>query len=443
MDLLVDMVCVVDDEGRYVYISATCEQLLGYSPDELIGRNMVEFVHPDDQERTLAAAMVVMGGQPQVNFENRYIRKDGSIVEIMWSARWSEEEQVRIAVARDITELSRIARRQEAIYQISEAAQSSEGLDALYRCVHEFLDRLLPVNRLFVVLYDQERQKLIFPYFYNDIEQHQDPVPLRKGSLIEKVFREKKAIMANAGDSVCPVTQAVTGRHDYDWLGAPLASSYGTKGALVVQVTSGSFSYCEEDLDLLQFVATQVGSAIDRERQDARLHHMAHHDPLTDLPNRALFRDRLRVALKQARRSGDRVVLLYLDLSNFKMVNDSLGHAVGDEALREIARRIKSCVRESDTVCRIGGDEFTVLLSNLQIKDDVQAIVEKIRDSIAVPVELEGKQFTFAVDVGIAAYPEHGENIEKLLRYADSAMYQSKKGRSRQAGEPEKRSSII
>ena len=118
------------------------------------------------------------------------------------------------------------------------------------------------------------------------------------------------------------------------------------KGALVVQVTSGSFGYCEEDLDLLQFVATQVGSAIDRKRQDARLHYMAHHDPLTNLPNRALFRDRLRVALKQAKRSGEQLVLLYLDLSNFKLVNDSLGHAVGDDALREIARRIKSCVRE-------------------------------------------------------------------------------------------------
>ncbi len=441
MDLLVDMVCVIDAEGHYVYVSAACEEILGYTPDELIGRNMIELVHPDDQEKTMAAAMVVMGGQPHVNFKNRYIRKDGGIVDIMWSARWSEEEQARIAVGRDVTELSRIARRQEAMYQISEAVQSSDGLEALYRCVHGFLDKLLPVDRIFVALYDQGRQKLVFPYFYSETERFQEPVPLRKDSLIEKVLRKKKSVLANSGESVCPVTQVVTGRYDYDWLGSPLISNYGVKGALVVQVTSGFFSYCEEDLDLLQFVAAQVGSAIDRKRQDARLHHMAHHDSLTNLPNRALFHDRLRMALKQAKRSGERLVLLYLDLSNFKMVNDRLGHLVGDDALREIARRIKSCVRDSDTVCRIGGDEFTVLLNSLHKGDDVRAIVEKIRDSVAVPIELEGKQFRFAVDAGIAIYPEHGEDGERLLRHADSAMYRSKKSRTSQPGEQEKQTS--
>ena len=440
MDQLVDMVCVVDAEGHYVYISAACEQLLGYTRDELLGRNMIEFVHPDDRERTLAAAMVVMGGQPYVNFENRYIRKDGGIVEIMWSARWSEEDQVRIAVARDVTEPNRVARRQEAMYRISEAAQSSDGLAALYRFVYGFLDELLPMNRFFVALYDQGREKLVFPYYYSDGERFQEPVPLRQDSLIEKVLRSKKAVLANTGESACPVTEPATGRYDYDWLGAPLISGYGVQGALVVQVASGSFSYCEEDLDLLQFVATQVSSAVDRKRQDARLHHMAHHDPLTNLPNRTLFRDRLRVALRQARRNSERLVLLYMDLCNFKTVNDSLGHAVGDEVLRKMAQRLKSCLRESDTVCRIGGDEFTVLLNNMHGEEDLRTLIKKIRDSISVPIELEGKLFTFIADVGMAVYPEDGDNGDQLLRHADSDMYKSKKRRSSRSDEWETQS---
>lgn len=429
MDLLVDMVCVVDAEGRYVYLNPACERLLGYTAEELMGRNMVEFVHPDDREKTVAAAMAVMGGQPHVNFENRYIRKDGSIVEIMWSARWSEEDQVRIAVARDVTEPNRVARRQEAIYRISEASQSDEGLAGLYRSVHKFLDRLLPVNRFFVALYDSKRERLVFSHFYDDGERFQEPVPLRDGTMLEKVLRYKKSILANTGESSCPVTEPPTGREGYDWLGAPLVSNYGVKGALVVQVTSGPFSYCAEDLDLLQFVARQVGSAIDRKRQEARLHHMAHHDPLTNLPNRTLFLDRMRMALKQAKRSGESVTLLYLDLCNFKSVNDCLGHAEGDEVLRVIARRIRSSVRDSDTVCRIGGDEFTVLLNNMHGDDDVHTLVEKISESIAVPIELQGKLFRFMVDMGTAVYPDNGESADQLLRHADSDMYKSKRKR--------------
>jgi len=437
MDLLVDMVCVVDAEGHYVYVNSACEELLGYTADDLMGRNMIEFVHPDDREKTMAAAMAVMGGQPHVNFENRYIHRDGSIIEVMWSARWSEEDQVRICVARDVTEPNRVARRQEAIYRISDAVQSDEGLAGLYKSVHKFLSRLLPVNRFCMALYDSNRKKLVFPYFYDDGERFQEPVPLREGCMLEKVLRYKKSVLANTGESSCPVTEPPTGRDGYDWLGAPLVSSYGVKGALVVQVTSGPFSYCEEDLDLLQFVAKQVGSAIDRKRQEARLHHMAHHDPLTNLPNRTLFLDRMRMALRQAKRSGERITLLYLDLCNFKSVNDSLGHAVGDEVLRQIGGRIRSSVRESDTVCRIGGDEFTVLLNNLHGEDDLHALVEKISDSIAVPIELQGKLFRFMVDMGIAIYPDHGDSGDQLLRYADSDMYKAKRKRLNLAEEHE------
>lgn len=439
MDMLVDTVCVVDAEGRYVYVSAACESLLGYTPDELIGRNMIELVHPDDRQRTMAAAMVVMGGQPHVNFENRYIRKDGGIVDIMWSARWSEEDQVRIAVARDITDLNRVARRQEAMYRISEAAQSGDGLITLYDYVHGFMDKLLPVDRFFVTLYDQGRGKLVFPYFFDGEERVQEAVPLREGTLVEKVINTKKAVLGNTADSNCPVTEPATGRYDYDWLGAPLVTNYGVKGALVVQVKSGNFSYCEADLDLFQFVATQVGSAIDRKRQEARLHHMAHHDPLTNLPNRTLFRDRLRVALSQARRSGESLVLLYLDLCNFKTVNDSLGHAAGDKVLREIARRIKACVRESDTVCRMGGDEFTVLLNNLHNGDNPRVVSKKIRNAISAPLVLDGETFELSADIGMSIYPDHGEDGDHLLRHADAAMYQSKKSRLELRDEQEQR----
>ena len=104
IDLLLDAVCAVDKQGRFVFVSAACERIFGYTPDELIGQPMIDLVHPADRQRTLDAAREIMGGEPKLNFENRYLRKDGRVAHILWSARWSEVDQLRIAVAHDITE---------------------------------------------------------------------------------------------------------------------------------------------------------------------------------------------------------------------------------------------------------------------------------------------------------------------------------------------------
>lgn len=434
MDLLVDTVCAVDEAGRCAYLSASCEALLGYKPEELIGKPIIDFVHPDDREKTLAAAARVMQGKPHAHFENRYIRKDGHIVEIMWSARWSEKERLRLAVGRDVTALKRAARRQEAIYKISQASQSSKGLPALFSNVHEFIGSLLPVDRFYVAQYFATHHgRLAFPYFFDGRERNQAPQPLRAQTLIARVLLEGKAVLANSTGSQCPVTAQDTGRSDYDWIGVPLSSSAGITGAIVIQVRDGDFSYCEEDLDLMQFVGTQISSAIERKRQEARLHHMAHHDALTNLPNRALFNDRMRVALSGARRSGERLVLFYLDLCDFKMVNDSLGHAAGDEVLREVARRLKGCIRESDTVCRIGGDEFTVLVNGVKNDSTVNVIARKVQAAVAAPVELEGRKFSLNVDVGMATFPDDGDTAEELLHHADTNMYSAKRKRATKA----------
>ena len=168
IDLLLDMVCVVDAEGRYVFVSAACEHLLGYTQTELIGTNMLDLVHPDDRERTVAAAANVMDGQSHTHFENRYVHKDGRIVHIMWSARWLESDRVRLAVARDVTDLKHAAGIQSAIYRISEAAHAAEGLLDLYEQIHHVIGDLLPADNFFVALYDDSNDTLSFPYFVDE-----------------------------------------------------------------------------------------------------------------------------------------------------------------------------------------------------------------------------------------------------------------------------------
>lgn len=146
VDLLLDAICVVDAQGRFVFVSAASERIFGYLPHELVGRKMIDLVHPEDRERTLAAANEIMAGQPNVGFENRYVRKDGQVVHIMWSARWSEVDHLRIAVARDVTERKRSESMRTALFRISEAAHVASDLPALFKDIHRVIGDLLPAR---------------------------------------------------------------------------------------------------------------------------------------------------------------------------------------------------------------------------------------------------------------------------------------------------------
>lgn len=159
--------------------------------------------------------------------------------------------------------------------------------------------------------------------------------------------------------------------------------------------------------------------------------HLAHHDLLTGLPNRSLFADRLQQMLAHAKRSSSQGALIYLDLDKFKPVNDTLGHNIGDLVLMAIAQRLQSAVRESDTVARIGGDEFVVLLPVIESRLDASTVAEKIRLALEQPFEINGHTIQIGCSVGIAIYPEHGEDEISLMKNADTAMYQAKqKGRN-------------
>lgn len=266
--LMLDAVCVVDRRGHFLFVSAAFEKIFGYSEHEVIGKPMIDFVHPDDRVMTLRTVESLMEGIPEPRFENRWIRKDGRVVHLLWSARWSADHQVRIAVAHDITE---------------------------------------------------------------------------------------------------------------------------------------------------------------RKQMELRLQHMAGHDHLTGLPNRALLMDRIQTALTQARRDQTHLSLLFIDIDDFKEVNDNHGHPAGDELLRLIAQRLLSCVRESDTVSRLGGDEFLILITGDGILSDVLKIAEKIRAELALPFALGSLQLQISPSIGIAQYPEHGDDYKKLIQQADKAMYRAKK----------------
>jgi diguanylate cyclase (GGDEF)-like protein/PAS domain S-box-containing protein len=164
----------------------------------------------------------------------------------------------------------------------------------------------------------------------------------------------------------------------------------------------------------------------ERKRAEEQIHFMAHHDALTKLPNRATLMDRLTLAIATARRGNGRVTVVFIDLDNFKLVNDSLGHNAGDTLLKTVAERMVHCVRGSDSVVRLGGDEFVVLLVDSADAARPVAVIDRLRSAITEPIPIEGQLFRVTCSVGVASFPGDGEDAETLLTNADIAMYQAK-----------------
>ena len=156
------------------------------------------------------------------------------------------------------------------------------------------------------------------------------------------------------------------------------------------------------------------------------LDHQAHHDSLTELPNRILFNDRLEQGLEKAKRKKIELALLFIDLDHFKQINDSLGHATGDKFLKMVTQRLKNNIRKSDTLARVGGDEFTIIMEDISNIEDSSQLAQKILDMLVEPFDIDGRVLYMTGSIGISLYPQDGENVEDLLKYADTAMYKAK-----------------
>ena len=420
LDLLLDMLCVVDDTGRFVYVSASAEQILGYTPAELIGEQMQDYIWPDDVADTLSKAKAVMQGQSLVHFENRYRHKEGHAVYLSWSAKRSEQEQVRVGVARDVSAVRLVQARQQLLYAIAEATHQTEDLPALYQHIACLLSPLLPLQHLRIAFGGSAREA--WQIFAVPVAGKDAAAPeLDEQTLCGRV------VQSNAREWAEP---------DPGWLAVPLPGAEVLQGVLLLHPGAGQ-RYQPDDLALLDYLAVQLGAAIERKTMLLRLQQLALYDSLTGLANRTLLLDRLQSALQRSSRDEQPLALLYLDLDHFKQVNDNFGHAVGDLLLQQTAQRILQVVRQTDTVARFGGDEFVVLLEQLHQVDTALLVAEKIRQALAQPFLLADQQLLISPSIGLALFPQHGTDGRQLLQRADSAMYQAKRDggdRIKQAG---------
>ena len=211
-------------------------------------------------------------------------------------------------------------------------------------------------------------------------------------------------------------------RSGVDVLISGAGGPYGVLGSYSrdeLRFTQGSISF-------LQSLANVLATAIDRKSAEERLTFLAQFDPLTGLPNRSLFLDRLGQAMEQAQRNRGRIGVVFADLDRFKIVNDTMGHSIGDKLLVQVAQRLQECVRSGDTVARLGGDEFAFILSNLAHAEDATVVAEKVIAALSLVFELEGQEVYISASLGISIYPGDGTDADSLLRNADTAMFQAK-----------------
>ncbi len=394
-----DAIITADSLENIVGWNRGAEIMFGYSEAEIMGQQLTVLMPLRFHARHRAGLrMLLAGGKPRIigsgAVELVGVRKDGSEFPLEISlAQWdSADGKFFTGIIRDITE----RKKDELALKESESRFRFmlENSPIAARITSDATGQVVFANQRYAELIDSERGKVIGVnpdrYYANPQDYTEILERLGKGErvtnkLIEFLIR--------------------TGQERTKWV---LASYM-------------QLEYQNEPAILAWFY-----DITDRKEMEEQVQHLAYHDPLTDLPNRMLFTDRLQQALATARREPGHLALMFIDLDKFKPVNDTHGHRVGDLLLKEVARRIRECLRVTDTVARIGGDEFVVLLPRVTTGRDALEVAEKIRCSLNQPFELAGYTLRISSSTGIAIYPEHGDEEKLLIKNADDAMYYAK-----------------
>ncbi len=398
LDFMLDMVFVVDRAGIIVHVNDACHGVLGYDRDAMIGRPLADFQAPQDRERTAREAADILAGGKHVGFENCYRHRDGHLVHLMWSARCIPEQQLRIGVARDIGQRRLVELREAGAHAILEASHTAADMPALCREIQRAFAGIVPLTLLAIVL-DTGDGGIDAIHVEGNLAPGESPCDWYRGGAAPA-----------AAPPVC----------------IRFPREHGLAGALYLRYPEGHgpMPALQDSLRLLTGCAAL---ALERRRLLAGLARAAQYDELTGLPNRRLFHDRLATAVARATRKGSRLALVFADVDRFKQVNDRHGHATGDLLLREIAMRLQRCARESDTVARLSGDEFVILVEELATRDDARTIVDHVAAAMAAPVMVPGATLDVSLSLGMAVYPDDTPHPAALLAAADAAMYASKR----------------
>jgi diguanylate cyclase (GGDEF)-like protein/PAS domain S-box-containing protein len=399
---------VSDAEDGCVYTNAAYQEISGLTFEQTLGRNWSIAIHPEDRERVLSGWRAAAQGHESFRTECRFQRGDGSIV-------WTRVNSAAIGdgsaphghvlTVEDITDRKSMERglraAEEALFEEKERAQVTLNSIGDAVLTTDLQGRVTYLNLMAETMTGWSREEA-------------------SGRPLAEVFR---------------IIDGTTGAAAVD--PARLAMEEDRPMALAADCVlvrrDGEAIPIEDSVAPIHNREGRVSGAVivfhDVSQSRAmilRMAHLAQHDALTGLPNRMLLSERLSQAIGLARRHRKQIALLYLDLDHFKPVNDSLGHAIGDQLLQSVAGRLVGCVRATDTVCRQGGDEFVILLAEIEHPQDAAHVAEKCRHALAAPHLIGGRELNVTLSIGISVYPDDGGDADTVVQNADTAMFRVK-----------------
>jgi diguanylate cyclase (GGDEF)-like protein/PAS domain S-box-containing protein len=402
----IGMAITAPDNKRWLRFNNQLCEILGYSREELSEKDWLEMTHPEDIEKDMVEFERVMRGESDGYAMNkRFIRKDGSTVMANLDVKCVRRDDGRVhyfvAMIRDITQQEN---------QKAEILAARSQLQATLDAIPDLLFELDLEGRCHA--YHSARTG--FP-------------ALRAEELLGKKISE--VLSPSANEVIVSALLEANEQGLSSGKELELQFAQGTEGTFWYEL---SVSRKHVDPGLPPRFIILARDVTERKAAEQHILNLAHYDALTGLPNRALLSDRMKVAIKRAARVLGRIAVLFVDLDRFKPINDSLGHEIGDRLLQVVAERMQAAIRSVDTVSRVGGDEFVVLLGEIDTAEDAARVAEKLIFTLSQPYHIEEHELSLTASVGICIYPDNGTEPGILIRNADASMYTAKQsGRSR------------
>jgi len=396
-DNMQDLVTKLSHNGIIEYITPSCKKLTGYEIDQLVGKRFLDFVHPDDWEHSIASyASFVTHDEPR-NVCYRYMHASGKVI---WLESLREKLHIdghvvgAVFAARDVTDRIEAQQHATVLEDNYQAIFSSVNDGIIIYDVDSFT--VVDVNQKACSLFGLSRDKMLL-------------------SKLEDFCSGEFPYTKN--EALVWFQQAMQGAHPlFDW---KIKTVQGKHLDLEVSLNYTKLSGKCDILAVIRDIS-------ERKFAKERIYHLANFDSLTKLPNRTLLNDRLQIAVAHAKRNGEKLAVVFLDLDRFKAINDSLGYHIGDVILQEVAKRLQLCLRDEDTLSRMGADEFVIILTDIEKFSSITKIVTRITTTLSKPFMSGDVELRTTSSMGISFYPDNGHTPEILIRHAELAMYHAK-----------------
>lgn len=392
-----DLVAKLNLDGIIQYITPSCKKVTGYDLDQLVGSSFLDFLHPDDLQHSIASyASFVAHDEPR-SVCYRYLHASGKTIwlESLREKLYKDGDIVgAVFVSRDVTDRIQAQQQATVLEANYQAIFSSVNDGIIIYDVDTF--HVVDANQKACTLFSLSRDNMLLTKLH-DFATEEFP------------YTEKEALIwfQQAIDGETPL---------FDWK---------------IKNVEGKYLDLEVSLKYTRLggkyrILAVVRDISERKFAKERIYRLANFDPLTKLPNRTLFNDRLHIALAHAKRNGEKLAIVFLDLDRFKGINDSLGYHIGDVVLQEVAERLQLCLRDEDTLCRMSADEFVMILTDIEKFSNITKILSRMATTLSMPFIIGEVELRTTSSIGISFYPDNGHTPEILIRHAELAMYHAK-----------------